>query len=74
MVEETENHWDQERSCSTTMWRSPSVSYNYVGVDGVRKMTGHDTNENRGYNQAGYANNLTMNTGHINRQKAADSG
>ena len=43
-------------------------------IDGVRKATGHDTNENRGYNQEGYANNLTMNTGHINRQKAADSG
>ena len=36
-------------------------------------MTGHDTNENRGYDQKGYENNVTMNTGHINRQKAADS-
>ena len=41
--------------------------------DGVKKMTGHDTNENRGYDQKGYGNNLTLNTGHINRQKAADS-
>ncbi len=42
-------------------------------LDGVKKMTGHDTNENRGYNQKGYENNVSMNTGHINRQKAADS-
>ena len=41
--------------------------------DGVKKMTGHDTNENRGYDQKGYGNNLTLNTGHINRQKAADT-
>lgn len=31
-------------------------------------MTGHDTNENRGYES-----NVTLNTGHINRQKAADT-
>jgi len=34
-------------------------------------MIGHDTNENRGYDQKGY---FTLNTGHINQQKAADSG
>lgn len=33
---------------------------------------GADTNENRGYNQEGYENNVTANTGHINRQLAAD--
>ena len=53
-----------EVASGTTCW----------SVTGVHKATGHDTNENRGYNQQGYANNLTMNTGHINRQKAADSG
>ncbi|XP_019855291.1 PREDICTED: uncharacterized protein LOC109584125 [Amphimedon queenslandica] len=53
-----------EVASGTTCW----------SVSGSHKATGHDTNENRGYNQQGYANNLTMNTGHINRQKAADSG
>ena len=52
-----------EVAAGTTCW----------SVTGIHKATGHDTNENRGYNQGGYANNLTMNTGHINRQKAADS-
>ena len=42
-------------------------------LDGKKKMTGHDTNENRGYDQKGYENNVTLNTGHINRQKAADT-
>ncbi|MCG8621340.1 MAG: hypothetical protein MJE68_04960, partial [Proteobacteria bacterium] len=41
--------------------------------NGVKKVTGHDTNENRGYDQKGFENNVTMNTGHINRQKAADT-
>ena len=58
------------------------VYNNYVEVavgmicwshDGVKKMTGHDTNENRGYDQKGYGSNVTLNTGHINRQKAADT-
>lgn len=53
-----------EVASGTTCW----------SVTGKKKCTGHDTNENRGYNQQGFANNLTMNTGHINRQKAADSG
>ena len=52
-----------EVASGTTCW----------SVNGVKKMTGHDTNENRGYDQKGYENNVTMNTGHINRQKAADS-
>ena len=30
-------------------------------------------NENRGCDQKGYESNVTMNTGHINRQKAADT-
>ena len=42
-------------------------------VNGVKKATGHDTNENRGYDQKGFENNVTMNTGHINRQKVADT-
>jgi hypothetical protein len=53
-----------EVASGTTCW----------SIDGVHKASGHDTNENRGYNQAGFANNLTMNTGHVNRQKASDSG
>ena len=52
-----------EVAAGTTCW----------SVNGVKKMTGHDTNENRGYDQKGYENNVTMNTGHINRQKAADT-
>ena len=52
-----------EVAAGTTCW-----SHN-----GVKKTTGHDTNENRGYDQKGYENNVTMNTGHINRQKAADT-
>ena len=52
-----------EVASGTTCW----------SVNGVKKMTGHDTNENRGYDQKGYENNITMNTGHINRQKAADT-
>ena len=42
-------------------------------LDGKKKITGSNTNENRGYDQKGYENNVTMNTGHINRQKAADT-
>ena len=42
-------------------------------VDGVKPCTGHDTNENRGYNQAGFGSNVTLNTGHINRQKVNPS-
>lgn len=38
-------------------------------VDGVHPAKGSDTNENRGFNQQGYENNCTANTGHINRQK-----
>ena len=53
-----------EVAAGTTCW----------SVTGSHIATGHDTNENRGYNQQGFSNNLTMNTGHINRQKAADSG
>ena len=52
-----------EVASGTTCW----------SLNGVKKMTGHDTNENRGYDQKGYENNVTMNTGHINRQKAADT-
>lgn len=52
-----------EVAAGTTCW----------SVNGKTLMTGHDTNENRGYNQQGYESNLTMNTGHINRQKAADT-
>ena len=37
-------------------------------VTGTKPCTGHDTNENRGYNQAGFGSNVTMNTGHIHRQ------
>ena len=55
-----------EVAAGTTVW----------SVDGIRKAKGYDTNENRGYNQLqqGFENNLTMNTGHINRQKASDTG
>ena len=42
-------------------------------MDRKKKIHGYDTNENRGYDQKGYENNVTMNTGHINRQKAADT-
>ena len=52
-----------EVAAGTTCW----------SINGVKKMTGHDTNENQGYDQKGYENNVTMNTGHINRQKAADT-
>ena len=45
----------------------------YWTVNGVKKATEHDTNENQGYDQKGFENNVTMNTGHINRQKAADT-
>ena len=38
-------------------------------VDGKSKAGNSATNENRGYNQAGYGNNLTLNTGNINRQE-----
>lgn len=53
-----------EVASGTTCW----------SVDGKSKTKGDSTNENRGYDQKGYENNVTMNTGHINRQKAADSG
>ena len=52
-----------EVAAGTTCW----------SVDGKHKTKGSSTNENRGYNQQGYASNLTMNTGHINRQKASDT-
>lgn len=52
-----------EVAAGTTCWT----------LDGKKKMKGYDTNENRGYDQKGYENNVTMNTGHINRQKAADT-
>jgi len=42
-------------------------------VNGVHPATGHDTNENRGFNQEGYGSNVTANTGHINRQKTNSS-
>ena len=63
-----------------TLGPATLVCNNYVEVAAgttclsKKKMTGHDTNENRGYDQKGYENNVTMNTGHINRQKVADSG
>eukprot|EP00730_Choanoeca_flexa_P002492 TRINITY_DN11069_c0_g1_i3.p1 TRINITY_DN11069_c0_g1~~TRINITY_DN11069_c0_g1_i3.p1 ORF type:complete len:490 (+),score=98.81 TRINITY_DN11069_c0_g1_i3:154-1470(+) len=41
-------------------------------IDGSKPATGHDTNENRGYNQGGYGSNVTSNTGHIWRQKTPD--
>ena len=53
-----------EVAAGTTAW----------SVNGIHKAKGYDTNENRGYNQQGFENNLTMNTGHINRQKASDTG
>ena len=52
-----------EVAAGTTCWT----------FNGWKKITGHDTNENRGYDQKGYESNVTMNTGHINRQKAADT-
>jgi hypothetical protein len=48
-----------EVAAGTTCW----------SVTGTRLAKGSDTNENRGYNQQGYESNLTMNSGHINRQK-----
>lgn len=52
-----------EVAAGTTIW----------SVTGIHKARGSDTNENRGYNQQGYESNLTMNTGHINRQKVSDT-
>ena len=52
-----------EMAAGTTCWSH----------DGVKKMTGHDTNENRGYDQKGYGSKMTLNTRHINRQKAANT-
>ena len=43
-----------------------SGTYCY-SVTGDKAATGHDTNENRGYNQCGYGSNVTQNTGIINR-------
>ena len=42
-------------------------------VDGVKKAGNSATNENRGYDQVGWENNVTVNSGHINRQKIVDS-
>ena len=41
-------------------------------VDGSKLAGGSDTNENRGYDQGGFASNVTGNTGSINRQKTVD--
>lgn len=41
--------------------------------DGYYLMTGADTNENRGYDFAGYYANITANTAHVNNQRAADT-
>ena len=41
-------------------------------VDGVHLSKGSDTNENRGFNQEGYACNVTANTANINRQLVSD--
>jgi hypothetical protein len=39
-------------------------------VDGTHVAGGSDTNENRGYDMAGYGKNVTANTGHIHSQTA----
>lgn len=41
-------------------------------VDGIHLSRGSDTNENRGFNQQGYANNVSVNTANINRQLVSD--
>eukprot|EP01043_Picozoa_sp_COSAG02_P045053 COSAG02_NODE_4082_length_5808_cov_3.266071_3_plen_611_part_00 len=45
----------------------------FWGFSPTHTPHGSDTNENRGYDQGGTENNVTMNTGHIHRQKIADS-
>lgn len=42
-------------------------------VSGKKETSGHDTNENRGYNQQGYGTNFTGNSAHVYRQKAGSS-
>ena len=44
-----------------------SGTYCY-SVTGTKATTGTDTNENRGYDDGGFGNNVTFNTGHINNQ------
>lgn len=51
--------------------KSGTTCYTITGAD---NPSGSDTNENRGYMLSGYCNNVTGNSGHINRQKAGSSG
>ena len=60
MVQVTGNH--VEIASGTMCW----------SVDGVHLSRGFDTNENRGYDQCGYASNVIANTAHVNRQIVSD--
>jgi hypothetical protein len=67
---------------STTIGAGAQVTNNHVEVAagtvcwtvrGTSFSTGSDTNENRGYDKAGYGANITFNTGHINSQHASNT-
>lgn len=45
----------------------------FWGFSPTKLAHGSDTNENRGYDQGGIENNVTMNTGHIHRQQVGGS-
>ena len=60
-MEVTNNH--VEVASGTTLY----------SLDGEKKPGNAATNENRGYDQVGWENNVTANSGHINRQKIVDS-
>lgn len=45
----------------------------FYGFNGQKKPGNSATNENRGYDQAGWENNVTGNSGHIHRQQIVDS-
>eukprot|EP00117_Sycon_ciliatum_P024518 scpid60111/ scgid6246/ len=64
-----------------TIGSGPQIVSNHVEVakgttcwtvDGVHLSKGSDTNENRGFNQEGYANNVSANTANVNRQLVSD--
>ena len=60
-------------TCYSSTLAGVKTKLTRLPVHGDRVCDGSDTNENRGYMQNGFGNNVTSNTGHIHRQQAVNS-
>jgi len=55
-----------EVAAGTTCWSHDGKNFTWYQWNWT---TGHDTNENQGYDQKGYDNNVTLNMAQINNKK-----